>query len=76
MRGQQLIEGSKSAAVELTRNRIGTRQIAVHDSEQAYRLSILLQLFQDACVITPERTHANHGHLDQVVVAQKASPLG
>jgi len=51
-------------------NRVGSRQIRVDDSHQADGLALLRQLVIDAGVVASERTHADHGYVDEVVGCQ------
>jgi hypothetical protein len=67
MRGNQLVDRTKTAAAEFARHFIGLRGVRIHDSDQSHWYALPRKLVVDASVVAPKCTHANYGNVDEVV---------
>ena len=76
MSGEELIERSEGTAAKFPSNRIRSAHILVHNSEQAQRLTLLLEFLVDASVVAPERTHTDHRNVDEVPRMQERFSCG
>jgi hypothetical protein len=67
VRGHQLLDRPESAATKFGGDSVGAGHIRIHNSHQAYSLSLPGQLVIDAGVVASEGAHAHHGNIYQVV---------
>jgi hypothetical protein len=74
--GEELLKRSKRAASELAPHRVRAGHILVDNPEQAERFALLLQLFVDARVVAPERTHTNDRNVNKVPRMQEKVSCG
>jgi hypothetical protein len=72
MLSEELCDRTKGTAAEFGSERIGARQIRVHDPHQPHRLALLRQLLIDAGMIASKGACADDGDGDGGVVIQWA----
>ena len=76
MRGEHLFHGPEGTASELAGHRIGAVQIRIYHPHQPYRLTLLLQFFVNASMISSEDAHSYHGDRDLSVGLQAGFSSG
>src|SRR5580693_259731 len=67
VRGNQLVNRTKTAAAEFARHFISLRGVRIHDSDQPHRHALPRKLVVDASVVAAKCTHADYGNVDEVV---------
>ncbi len=72
--GNQLLDRSESAAAEFAGDSVGAGHVGIHNPHQADRFALLRQLVIDAGVVASEGAHADHSHVNNVVVQFLNSP--
>jgi hypothetical protein len=74
--GEHLFHGPEGTAAELAGHGIGAVQIRIYNPHQAYRLTLLLQFFVNASMISSEDAHSYHGDRDLSVGLQAGFSSG
>jgi hypothetical protein len=67
VRGNQLVDRTKTAAAEFARHFISLRGVRIHHSDQSHWDAFLRKLVVDASVVAAKCTHADYGNVDEVV---------
>jgi hypothetical protein len=70
MRGDQLLDRTKSPAPEFAGHGVGIRRVRTYDSYQPDSFALLCQMVIDPGVIAPKGAHADHRDVDEVVGCQ------
>src|ERR1700745_939620 len=65
MSSEEVIERPEGSAAKSPPARIRSAHILIHNSEQAQRLTLLLEFFVDASVVASERTHTDQRNVDE-----------
>ncbi len=74
--GEHLSDGPEGTASELAGHGVGAVQIRIRNPHQAYRLTLLLQFFVNASVISSENARSYHGDRDLRVGLQAGFSSG
>jgi hypothetical protein len=72
MGGDELLDRTKGPAAEFASQRIGARQVRVHDAHQPHQFALLRQLLIDAGMIAAKGAYADDGDVDGGVLVQLA----
>jgi hypothetical protein len=72
MGGDELLDRTKGPAAEFASQRIGARQVWVHDAHQPHQFALLRQLLIDAGMIAAKGAYADDGDVDGGVLVQLA----
>jgi hypothetical protein len=67
VRGNQLVDRTKTAAAEFARHFIRLRGVRIHDSDQSHRHALPRKLVVNASVVAAKCTHADYGNVNEVV---------
>ena len=68
--GDELLDGTESAATEFAGDGVGARQVWIDHPHQADGFALLRQLVIDAGMVASEGAHADHGYVNDVVGSQ------
>jgi hypothetical protein len=70
MRGNELIDRSEAAAVEVARHSVSPHRIGVDDSDEPHRRTLLGKLVVNPRMVTAKRSRANHGDVNEIIDRQ------
>jgi hypothetical protein len=71
VRGEHLLDGTKSAAAEFTRHRVGSGSVGIDNTYQPHRFSLLLQFTVNSGMIASKDAYAHDCDGDRIVSLQE-----